>query len=557
MADEYSYATSVSPQETEFLFSEKQMVYIPDSNGNSYPNSQILFDLASISNSGKFVDWKNAVLTVPLVLNLSATGGSFSTANNENAFAASLKSSTLQLIHSIGCEITNNSVINLTPFSNIPISYTLLNSISSEEMTNLAPTLLFGKDSAESFTYNGTANAGGLGECNNAIKETAFSCSGGWGATYGQNKGRAERMKYTSFDPASSTAAKYTSTTNLNAMSKNYVAYTTSNITYYILATIPLRFLHDLFSKLQLSKGIYMRLVINLNAQSQIVLSTDGSSYTGIISVNSPNNVLPFMLSPMGTSNGFVATGATQITASLGIGKSVVPTTFSHPTQTSCRIYAPVITMSPSAEERYLSLVPTKTIRYQDILSFQILNVNPNTNFSNILSNGVSRARGILLCPMLSATMNGSATIANQSAFTAGFNLGSPMNSPFTTCPGTMCPYSSITNLNFLISGSALWNQNQNYKWENFLNEVRPSYGINGGLSLGMSSGLISEADFENGYGYIWADLSRKVSSASDDIARSIQVTGFNNSAVQIDIYAFIFYEREITLSTSTGSLVI
>ena len=83
MADEYSYATSVSPQETEFLFSEKQMVYIPDSNGNSYPNSQILFDLASISNSGKFVDWKNAVLTVPLVLNLSATGGSFSTANNE------------------------------------------------------------------------------------------------------------------------------------------------------------------------------------------------------------------------------------------------------------------------------------------------------------------------------------------------------------------------------------------------------------------------------------------------------------------------------------------
>ena len=114
MADEYSYATSVSPQDTEFLFSDKQMVYIPDSNNGSYPNSQVIFDGSSLSNSGKFVDWKQSFLTVPLVLNVSSTGGAFSTANVENAFCASLKSSTLQLIHSIGVEITNNSVVNIS-----------------------------------------------------------------------------------------------------------------------------------------------------------------------------------------------------------------------------------------------------------------------------------------------------------------------------------------------------------------------------------------------------------------------------------------------------------
>ena len=87
--------------------------------------------------------------------------------------------------------------------------------------------------------------------------------------------------------------------------------------------------------------------------------------------------------------------------------------------------------------------------------------------------------------------------------------------------------------------------------------ENRQSNAINGGLSLGMSSGLLNQSDFENGYGYVYVDLSRKISQSSDDISRSIQIVGTNSSAVSVDYYCICGYERELTLSTSTGSLVI
>ena len=87
--------------------------------------------------------------------------------------------------------------------------------------------------------------------------------------------------------------------------------------------------------------------------------------------------------------------------------------------------------------------------------------------------------------------------------------------------------------------------------------ENRQSNATNGGLSLGMSSGILSQSDFENGYGYVYVDLSRKISQASDDVSRSIQVVGTNASAVSVDYYCIIGYERGLTINTSTGSLVI
>jgi hypothetical protein len=145
----------------------------------------------------------------------------------------------------------------------------------------------------------------------------------------------------------------------------------------------------------------------------------------------------------------------------------------------------------------------------------------------------------------------------NQSAFTAGIQCGSPMNSPFSSSPGTSAPFANISGFNVLISGSALYQSNIQYKFEQFLNENRSSLGLNGGMTTGMSSGIIGQSDFESGYGFVYVDLSRKQSQTSDDISRSIQAVFQNNSGVSIDYYAIIGYEREITVSTSTGALVV
>ena len=67
-----------------------------------------------------------------------------------------------------------------------------------------------------------------------------------------------------------------------------------------------------------------------------------------------------------------------------------------------------------------------------------------------------------------------------------------------------------------------------------------------------MSSGLLSQTDFENGYRFITADLSRKPSEAVD----SIQCIGTNSGLYPIDIFWFVFYEREIEVDIQTGSLI-
>ena len=333
MADEYIFASSLADQDTEFQFDTRQFVYINDQNNSSYSNSQVQFDMSSFANSGKWIDWKQSFCTIPLVLNVNATAGAFGAASAENNFCASLKNSVFQLISSMSLELTNNQIINLTNFSNLDINYKILNRLSQDEVENLAPSILFSKDSAESITHINAASAQGLGECNNTIAQTVFSPTGGWGTTsYLQNKGRAERMKYTSFD--ATTNNKFTTNTLAGTVGKNFCSVTTSNITYYITATLPMRFLHDVFDKLPLMRGAYYRLILNLNAQSQAIcdLASTGTTYS-TVSVTSPNNVLPFMLSPLGAGSGFVAAGtATQITASLGIAKSLVPSgTFSHP----------------------------------------------------------------------------------------------------------------------------------------------------------------------------------------------------------------------------------
>ena len=68
MADEYSFSQSCQSQETEFPFSSRQFMYVPDANGGNYPNAQVIFDLASLSNSGKYIDFQQSYLTIPLVL---------------------------------------------------------------------------------------------------------------------------------------------------------------------------------------------------------------------------------------------------------------------------------------------------------------------------------------------------------------------------------------------------------------------------------------------------------------------------------------------------------
>ena len=165
--DEFAYYNAQNEQKNEFLFQNVQHVWCPDQNSGSYPNGQVLFDLASLSNSGKYIDFQQSYIVVPLVVTTICAG---STANAvENAFMTSLKNGYHQLINSMSVEITNAQVVSLTNFSNLDINYKLLTTSSLEDERNFLPSINFHKDTAESIMYSGVTSLTGIGEYNNVI----------------------------------------------------------------------------------------------------------------------------------------------------------------------------------------------------------------------------------------------------------------------------------------------------------------------------------------------------------------------------------------------------
>ena len=180
-----------------------------------------------------------------------------------------------------------------------------------------------------------------------------------------------------------------------------------------------------------------------------------------------------------------------------------------------------------------------------------ISNVSAGGNFSEIIINGIARPRNLLIYPMLAAAANGVQAITSTSG-----GLGSPMNSPFSSAPGTCCPCAFLTNFNVQLSETNIYQSNLNYTFETFMQKFRGANSLNGGISNEMSSGLVDKNRYESSYGIVYVDLSLKPSQASDNISRSVSVLGTNNSLVSLDLFCILAYQKEIDLNLSTGSLV-
>jgi hypothetical protein len=558
--DQFVLEKSHAPLENEYLFENKQYIYVPDGQNGSYATPQVTFECTQLTNCDRFVDFSQAFITIPLVMVLSGTNpGSV-----VNAFAMSLKNGYHQLINSMQIQISNNDVVTLSNLANMKINYEIISTWSNDTLTQLGPSVgVHGLDSWQSFQYApvGTGIATGLGEINNLIKPSdQFVTTGGYlGTANFANQGRQNRMVYnTSFDPASGANPFLLSAANAGLLGKNYVTQTNTQVTYYILATIPLRIINDIFSKIQLTKGIYLKLVLNLHTHCQVQLTTAATQYNTAYTTSSVNNVVPFQLSQIDATGGFSASAAQAYTATIGIANSYgnVNTASSHPTMRQCRLYAATYKMSPQVEDAYLRAVPQKTILYNDFFTYssQCLNVAPGSQINPILNYGASRLRGLLIVPQLASTVNGVA-VANLTATTGG-TLGSPLMSPFSSSPGTCAPWARVSNFNVIISGTPWFQQNINYGFEHFLNEVRKG-GAYGGMLPQISSGLIGQSDWEAGYGFIYVNLDRWANQALDNAPKSVQIQLTNSASYTCDYYVFLIYQREVTISTTSGQLVI
>lgn len=555
MSDELLYEISKSEVLSGEPFIKKENVYILDQNNGSYGNNQIILDLAAISNSGKWCDWANAKVVVPLLITMTSATDFSAVATD---FAVGLKSGFHQIINSVNVEYNNTSAVQVSNLTNMYISYKLNTTLSTNDLVTIGPQIGFYPDSYLSWSYQNAASSRGVGSCNNPNNPGFLDLALAFSSVQ-DNDGFTRRLLDNVFTNgqtgvASLLGASWTTLSSQFAKSYSTAAVFAGGIcakSWNILATIRLKDISDFFAQMPLTRNAYIKMYINLNQSLTTLRVAAPVANVGAMSINANDVIIyggqtnPLLVSASALNNGMQPfsnlAGAKTATVSVSVLNSLdpnCPTAFArNPMMSSCRLYADLYTMNPMKEEEYLQQ-RTKTIRYKDIFQYQFLNVTGAFNF--LVSNGISRLVEIVTCPVISSTANG---LAGQTF--------SPLRSPFGSEPATCSPLQWVNNYNIQISGTNIFQSNLQFGFEQFLNEVYGVGSVNGGLVDGVSSGLISLPAYYNNYGYLVANVSRRL--PEDNSAKSVQISGTCLSQLPVDLFVFCVFEKEIVIDTFSG----
>ena len=364
------------------------------------------------------------------------------------------------------------------------------------------------------------------------------------------------------------------------------------------MATIMLKHVHSFFNMCPLLKGVFMKMTMNLNntttsfsvasgATTGAVASTATQLTPSLIYATGVNNPLggvnPLMIASIGANQGgqglaiksvtSVGTTATAIVVTqdwrlnISVGATCLDSTLKAltgyadaPLSKSVNLYIPAYTFNPVFEQAYLSS-PIKQIKYSDVYQYQVLNVSAGSNFNNLLTNGIANIKSVLLLPFYSATGGASTTTNTPNSITlntnTGFYSGVPVwQSPFDPAgTGPTSPLVPISNFNIQVSGqNAIYNM-EKYSFEQFNNQLYGQNAVNGGLTDGLTSGLVDRNGFDMEYCYYYVNVERML-PVDLSVPKSIQVLGQNLSSKAIDLICFVEYGCEISIDVLTGARV-
>ena len=382
-----------------------------------------------------------------------------------------------------------------------------------------------------------------------------------------------------------------------------------------IVATVYLKHIHSFFNFCPLIKGAFMKMTLNLNNTSTTFKTT---STAGAGNVGGNYNSIPSCMNCTGIQNPLggvnpvmIASGAfssvAPVTATqtqqgvtqnrnggtglfftfLNTSGNTVDTTINYrlnisvgavcldqnittgnrggTMSKSIYLYIPSYTFNPPFEQAYLSN-PVKNIKYTDIYQYQVINIATNAVFNNLITNGIANVKSVLVLPFYSASSsNAPNVITGVGAYndttvsgTTGFLNGTPVwQSPFDTAgTGTTSPLCWLTNFNVQVSGQNAIYNTEKYNFEQYNNQLYGQNAVNGGMTDGLNSGLISRQAFDMCYNYYYVNIERML-PAEQSVPKSIQITGQNLSSKAIDLMVFVeFGVDTINIDILTGARV-
>ena len=473
----------------------------------------------------------------------TATAG-LDNADSHNMFA--FKNGYWNMINSMSVEFNNQTIVQSTPFLNVFRSFKAHTSFSESDVVNHGNELGYALDTPSSWGFDTTDNLSGHGIYNNeyAPPTSGHALTTNWDLG-SHNEGLRKRMENTNkLSSGKGKESVVAEATRGLLYQSRCVSKSATKIIWEVYAKLRLKDLTDYFEKCPLLKGSTMRFLINTN-QAEVSVTPTATNLPDVQASVLSGNIFPLMVTSQKPTTATASGGKSSLgTNAVKLSVDIVKSRQSgHQTSlTSCRLYAPLYRFNPLAEQRYLSLAPTKRVEYEDVFQYQFSGVNAGDTFNFLVSNGIADIQSVLVVPFLSASANG------------GLN---PFLSPYSTAGATPDPI-PLQQFNIMLSGVNLFLravENVEYDFAAFSHQLASSNQLNGGLTTGLGSGLIGKFEFENLYRYYYGNASRSLPS-EEGVSRSVQIVGKNASAQQISLMVFVCFRRAMTIDIQTGARV-
>ena len=132
--DTLVYDMSSMSEGTPSIFVKKDWLNILDNQNGNYAGNQSVIDTSQLANSNKYMNYREAYLAVPMVLNASSTAVNvanplFAPATGGD-YALGLKNWFGSIIHSFTLDYNGTTIIQQTPFVNMWNSFKLMTTLS-------------------------------------------------------------------------------------------------------------------------------------------------------------------------------------------------------------------------------------------------------------------------------------------------------------------------------------------------------------------------------------------------------------------------------------------
>jgi len=545
-SDQVVFAEAIAPQDNTVLFQEKKWTSITDSSSNGGVfNGQIGFDLNTLSSQNQWTDLSQAVISWPVKFTVKSVGG-VTLASQFSDYTATIKNGFHNMVDSVQITLGGSTLQSSQIFENINTTFKMLTEWSSDEYKKFGPSLGLSLDDFQ-LAPDGTATAySGLD--NVALSSIADNR----GVFYGvdRNPGLKERLNFLNSSTSASSAATQILGNNAATLGKGRVlgaavgAVAAGNDVFvgFALATIRLKDISDVCSKLPLMKSMKGFIYVNYNASTTTFTSTgtNGLPTAGTVSSSSlygrcqPGN-LNIGIAPAGQYT-FTCEVSGVKSTTLNLGSSTSPA----PTFNNARLYAPYYIANPEID-RVLSV--KKTIRFHERFTTSF-NIAANDNINLTISPGITNPKRVILYPF------------NTKGAAAPFDkyLDNPLLSPWDSVPSTTSPFAALQNLQLTVGGKQMWQSPLSMDYEQFLQETSQR-GLDGSMvSETTSNGILNQRLWNQMYRYYTCDVSRRM-GADDGASKAVQLSATNATGAPMTVIAMVLYEREIVVDTAMGQI--